>query len=229
MVRVIALVVGLAGVAVFLWGLGDIIGVATCDEHLSRSGKQIGADCQNGTAGMIVRMVVGAFAAAGALVAEGRTRRVQRLGLVPLVIWLAWGLGAAVVLLFGSNAEGLEHVIGILVGLGTLLVVWLAARHGRRKAALRERGTPVAGVVRSASGLQGQDLSGAQDFQLVVEVTPPGEAPRQVKATLAIPCGDPWPQAGEPVVVFFLDGRHLVARDAEAFARAGLAPPEGVG
>lgn len=234
-VRFAALGIGLAGVALFLSGLDTIIGVSACDERISRAGKQVGADCDPGTGLAIAKLVIGALVAAAAFLLEGMTRRVQQFGLVPGILWLTWGLGSAAVLFVSESSGGLEKAIGALVIAITLAVALLVSRHQRRRRALRTRGTPVVGRILSASrtvGSQGsssRDLSGAFSYSLVVEVAPPGGEQRQTKATLAVRRGDPVPQPGEPIVVFFLDGRHLVARDAEAFARAGVAAPAGVG
>ncbi|MDQ4040987.1 MAG: hypothetical protein M3141_04485, partial [Actinomycetota bacterium] len=140
MVRVLALVAGLAGIAVFLFGVDEIAGVAWCDERISRAGEQVGPDCEEGTGTAIAALVAGAFLAAGALLLEARTRRVWSVSLVPGVLLLAWPLGTAAVLLAREDSDGVQQAIAIGLLALTALVALLARRAGRRRRRLRARG-----------------------------------------------------------------------------------------
>ncbi len=215
MVRALALAVGLGGIAVFLFGVDEIAGVAWCDERISRGGEQVGPDCEEGTGTAIAALVAGAFLAAGALLLEARTRRVWSVSLVSGLLLLAWPLGTAAVLFAREDSDGVQKAIAVGLVTLTALVALLVRRAARRRRRLRARGQAALGRVEETQADTAKDFSGATSHRVVVAL---GDG--RVKGRLTVPRGEPAPRPGDEVVVFSLDGCHLIARDDEAFARA---------
>jgi hypothetical protein len=141
-VRLLGIVLAVAGFVLFANGLADAIAHAACSDRLTRVGTLKIGDC-TGVTSFVLRIVAGAFLASMAMVLDPVVRtgpnRVGFVGALPLVGLPAVAAGVLWHGGTGGDSSGGEHALAVLLGvlaIGLAIVLFRAARQRSRDAGL---------------------------------------------------------------------------------------------